>query len=248
MINDVQIIDLIVKMDDRGYLTEIARAVGGNEQHCIIHQFGQVYLVGDMTKGSIRAYHKHNELWDWFFICHGSAKFVLKDDRKDSSTFEEMMTIVTGTLIGVQIFVAQHFGRREYHRCGEVYWQGIYLALLAAIPAAVLGIWGAGLVRLFRVDPELESFAYTYFRIRMVGGFFIFLTFASEGLLRGVGDTKTPMKVAVFVSALNVVLDYGLIFGKLGLPRMEVASMTLVGRLSAALSGPILPATAIKSI
>ena len=96
MINDVQIIDLIVKMDDRGYLTEIARAVGGNEQHCIIHQFGQVYLVGDMTKGSIRAYHKHNELWDWFFICHGSAKFVLKDDRKDSSTFEEMMTIVTG--------------------------------------------------------------------------------------------------------------------------------------------------------
>jgi len=31
------------------------------------------------------------------------------------------------------------------------------------------------------------------------------------------------MKVSVFVSALNIVLDYGLIFGNLGLPRLEVA-------------------------
>ncbi len=138
-----------------------------------------------------------------------------------------MMTLITGTMIGVQIFVAQHFGRGERRQCGEIYWQGIYLALLAGVPAAALGIWGGGVVRLFRVDPDLESLAYTYFRIRMVGGVFVFLTFASEGFFRGVGDTKTPMKISIFVSALNIVLDYGFIFGRLGLPRLEVAGAAL---------------------
>jgi len=58
-------------------------------------QFGQVYLVGDMSRGTIRAFHKHAELWDWFFISHGSAKFALRDDRQESSTYGEMQTIVS---------------------------------------------------------------------------------------------------------------------------------------------------------
>ena len=105
MIKDVEMIDLPVRMDDRGYLVEIARIKGGPESHSTVHQFGQVYLVGNMTKGTIRAYHKHYELWDWFFISHGSAKFILKDDREESPTHGELMVIVVGdrnpTLIAV---------------------------------------------------------------------------------------------------------------------------------------------------
>jgi len=96
MIQGVKTIPLIVRADDRGYLIEIARRTGGNEPHAVIHKFGQVYLVGDVARGTIRAFHKHEVLWDWFFISHGSAKFVLKDDRRDSPTYGEMMTIVTG--------------------------------------------------------------------------------------------------------------------------------------------------------
>ena len=105
MIKDVEVIDLQVRMDDRGYLVEIARIKGGPESHSTVHQFGQLYLVGNMTKGTIRAYHKHYELWDWFFISHGSAKFILKDDREESPTHGELMVIVVGdrnpTLIAV---------------------------------------------------------------------------------------------------------------------------------------------------
>jgi len=50
--------------------------------------------VEDPVRRTVRAFHKHNELWDWFFISHGSAKFVLKDDREDSPTYGEMMTII----------------------------------------------------------------------------------------------------------------------------------------------------------
>ncbi|MCR4406828.1 MAG: dTDP-4-dehydrorhamnose 3,5-epimerase family protein [Anaerolineae bacterium] len=96
MIHDVKVIRLTAHTDERGYLIEIARKAGGDEPHAVVHQFGQVYLVGNPARGAIRAFHKHAELWDWFFISHGSAKFVLKDDREDSPTYGEMMQIVIG--------------------------------------------------------------------------------------------------------------------------------------------------------
>jgi len=97
MIDGVEVIPLAVHMDDRGYLMEIARVKGGDEPHAVVHKFGQVYLVGNQARNTIRAFHKHQELWDWFCITSGSAKFVLKDDREDSATAGELMTIITGT-------------------------------------------------------------------------------------------------------------------------------------------------------
>ena len=94
MIEGVKLIDLVAREDDRGYLIEVVRHVGDGEPHSVAHKFGQVYLVGDPTRGSIRAFHKHAELWDWFFISHGSAKFVLKDDRPGSPTYGELMSII----------------------------------------------------------------------------------------------------------------------------------------------------------
>jgi dTDP-4-dehydrorhamnose 3,5-epimerase len=89
-IQGVEIVPLIARADDRGYLIEILRA---NDPY--FTKFGQVYLVGDLTRGTIRAFHKHNVLWDWFFISHGAAKFALYDDREDSPTRGEMTTVVT---------------------------------------------------------------------------------------------------------------------------------------------------------
>jgi dTDP-4-dehydrorhamnose 3,5-epimerase len=105
MIEGVKVIKLEPHVDDRGYLIEIARRTGGDEPHAVIHKFGQVYLVGDVARGTVRAFHKHEVLWDWFFISHGSAKFILIDDRHNSPTYRDVMTIVTGernpTLIAV---------------------------------------------------------------------------------------------------------------------------------------------------
>ena len=94
MIEGVKVIDLPIFEDDRGFLVEIARHADDPEPHGVVHRFGQVYLVGDPVRGIIRAFHKHEELWDWFFISHGSAKFVLKDDRKGGKTFGEIQTVI----------------------------------------------------------------------------------------------------------------------------------------------------------
>ena len=83
-IHEVQVVPLAVHEDDRGYLYEVIHATDD-----FMVKFGQVYMVGDRVERIVRAYHKHAELHDWFSIVHGSAKFVLVDDRKGSTTYEK---------------------------------------------------------------------------------------------------------------------------------------------------------------
>lgn len=91
-IDGVAFVPLVAHLDDRGYLIEILRAV---DPH--FTTFGQVYLVGNLGRGVIRAFHKHQEMWDWFFISHGSAKFVLVDDRPTSPTRDQLNILVVSS-------------------------------------------------------------------------------------------------------------------------------------------------------
>ncbi|MGH2373356.1 MAG: dTDP-4-dehydrorhamnose 3,5-epimerase family protein, partial [bacterium] len=89
-IKDGAFVALAPNVDDRGYLIEILRATDP-----YFTTFGQIYLVGNFARGVIRAFHKHRGLWDWFFVSHGAAKFVLVDDRQESPTYGQMNVFVT---------------------------------------------------------------------------------------------------------------------------------------------------------
>jgi len=91
-LKDVQLLPLKVNTDDRGYLIVLGSM--GREDAPSIETIREVYLVGDVAKGTIRAFHKHEKLWDYFSISHGSAKFVLVDDRSNSPTKDQMKTFV----------------------------------------------------------------------------------------------------------------------------------------------------------
>ena len=53
----------------------------------------EVYLTEDIRKSSIRASHKHGSIDEAFTILEGSAKFVLVDDRKTSSTYKKRFSV-----------------------------------------------------------------------------------------------------------------------------------------------------------
>jgi len=91
MIQDVQVIPLVQHTDERGHLTELLRA---SDQHFV--KFGQVYVVSTGKAGTVRAFHKHAVQWEWFYISHGHARFVLVDDRPDSTTYGEQLSVVIG--------------------------------------------------------------------------------------------------------------------------------------------------------
>lgn len=78
MLEKLGVTDLKVHVDDRGSLYEVVHDYD-------LSKFGQQYIVTTRSKGTVRAYHRHKELWDWFTIVAGAAKFVIADPDAISS-------------------------------------------------------------------------------------------------------------------------------------------------------------------
>lgn len=92
---------------------------------------------------------------------------------------------------------------------------------LAVLPAA------DALIALFGVEPEVATPAARYLRILFAFNlpFSVGLVVASG--LRGAGDVRTPLWVGALVNVANVALNYGLVFGRLGLPQLGLDGSAL---------------------
>ncbi len=66
-----------------------------------------------------------------------------------------------------------------------------------------------------------------YLRIIIPGLLMMFLSFTITAALRGAGDTKTPMKVNIFINIINVLGNYLLIFGKWGAPELGLTGAAI---------------------
>lgn len=129
-----------------------------------------------------------------------------------------------GAASAVQTFVSQHHGAGEPERCGAWTWQGAWaLAPLTALAAIGVSVFIEPLLGLLAPSPELRPLAAEYMSIRAFGAVGLCLATVFSSFFRGIGDTRTPLYVTLVANALNAVLDYGLIFGRLGLPEWGVA-------------------------
>jgi len=129
-----------------------------------------------------------------------------------------------GTASGIQTFVAQADGAGRQRECGSWAWQGLYvIAPTTLLSAAVVWLAAPTLLAWLGPSEGLQEEALSYLRPRLLGISGIAIAFVWISFFRGTGDTRTPLYAAVTANLVNAVLDYGLIFGKLGLPAWEVA-------------------------
>jgi MATE family multidrug resistance protein len=127
-----------------------------------------------------------------------------------------------GLTSAVNTFVAQSHGAGELRKCGVYLWQGLYLSLAAAALVFAVRAFVPEIMSLLRPDPAVQAEAAGYIRIRMLSVPFFLAHHTYADFYRGIGDTRTPLKVLVFAHALNVVGDYALIFGKGPFPALGV--------------------------
>jgi MATE family multidrug resistance protein len=128
-----------------------------------------------------------------------------------------------GTTTGVQTFVSQRDGAGARSECGSWAWQGIYAVAPMGCLATLALYFGAGeLMRLLGPSDELQPLAASYLGARSLGMVGMLCAVSFSSFFRGIGDTRTPLYATLGANAVNAVLDYGLIFGELGLPRLGV--------------------------
>ncbi len=123
---------------------------------------------------------------------------------------------------GTSVLTAQRVGAGK-DPSPALLW-GLILSLLIAFP---LTFFGTGLtthlMMRFGASQEVAYVAQEYLK-----PVFLFITvgFATNtfyAAYNGYGDTKTPFKIGFLMSLINVSLSYLLIYGKFGLPKLEVA-------------------------
>jgi MATE family multidrug resistance protein len=124
-----------------------------------------------------------------------------------------------GAITVVNTAVAQRYGAGDERGCGVLAYQGMIFAAGATLLLLGLGMHLVPpLAGALGAPAGVAAIAERYATIRIVGmALFLFET-ALTSFMRGIGDTRTPMKVALGTMALNVPLNYWLIFGGLGVP------------------------------
>lgn len=132
------------------------------------------------------------------------------------------------------VFISQYYAQKRYASVTVSLWQGILLAVLSACVLASLtplGNWG---IRSFAHGPSVTPLEIKYFTILNLFGGFSVINNALASFFSGRGKTKIPMWVSLCGNVVNIVLDYIMIFGKLGFPEMGIIGAAWATVLGAA--------------
>ena len=135
--------------------------------------------------------------------------------------------------IGAQTEVAQADGKGEAGRASGIASLSLLMALGFSILLILLILPNADwIASLMGASGDVQVNAVNYMQIRTYGAPAVLLMAVSFGVLRGLQDMRKPLWIALGVNALNVLLDWLLVFGKLGFPEMGVAGSALASTIS----------------
>ena len=151
--------------------------------------------------------------------------------------FFVLMAVAGGLTQASSILVSQAYGARDYGRVARVIGNSAVLTgLVAALCLAVGGLGAEPVLRAMRTPPEVLPIAVSYFRVFLWTTPFMFGVFLLASVLRGVGDSKTPLWFQGGSLLLTTALDPLLMFGGLGLPRLGLNGTAYATILSQALA------------
>jgi len=132
-----------------------------------------------------------------------------------------LQVLFMGLAVGNTALVARAVGagnRREGERVAK---QSLLLGASISIGVAIIGIlYSDAIIRLMGATEEVTGIGGAFLRVVSTFSIVIGVMLIGGGTLRGSGDTRTPMVITAFINVINIVLDYLLIFGNLGFPRL----------------------------
>lgn len=137
-------------------------------------------------------------------------------------------TLAWGFAIGVQIIVARRLGEGRLERIGVIFEHGLVFVLLLSCGLFLLQhYFTRDILEKIIHSPNIYAAAMEYMDFRHYGIIFVCFNFLFRALYIGLSNTKVISFSTALMAAVNIFLDYTLIFGKWGFPEMGVAGAAL---------------------
>jgi putative MATE family efflux protein len=144
-----------------------------------------------------------------------------------------LMMLGYGFCIGTQIIIAKYDGENRQGEMGKVLDHTIYsMLILSTLVFSFIQIFGTVLLENFVQSREVLNASLEFLHYRSFGVFFAFLIFSLRAFFTGISQTKIVVYTTIIMAVSNVILNYLLVFGNLGFPRMETGGSALSSSLA----------------
>ncbi|WP_053985940.1 MATE family efflux transporter [Niameybacter massiliensis] len=142
---------------------------------------------------------------------------------------------IFGGISGAGIFTAQFFGQENHEGVRDTFrFKIIICAMITAIAILIFGACGSSLIALYLHEGSSSgdigntlTYGEEYLRIMLIGLIPFAISQAYCGTLRETGETIVPMKAGIAAVLVNLVLNYLLIFGHFGFPKLGIAGAAI---------------------
>ena len=132
-------------------------------------------------------------------------------------------TLAWGFALGIQVIIARRFGEKDFKRIGVIFEHGLFFVVLLGIGLyTVLDQLSPIILRLLINSDNVYNTALEFMQYRSYGIFFVCVNYLFRSLYVGVSRTKVIGFTTVLMAVVNVFLNWVLIFGNLGAPKMGV--------------------------
>src|SRR6266487_1148229 len=139
--------------------------------------------------------------------------------------FIVVIAFVMSVFSGMGVLVARFAGANDAEKVNRTVYQAFLAALaLWGLVLAPLGwVLAPSLLGLVHAAPAVRTEALPFLRIMFVGSLGMLLFFMIGGALRAAGDARTPLRLGILYTALNVVCNIAFITGLGPFPRLGTA-------------------------
>ena len=121
---------------------------------------------------------------------------------------------------GLQAVISRRAGQGLYKEIGTLFTQSIYITLFIATLGIITTFTITPLIFKNNIDPSIYGESISFLSIRIWGLPFLYLYQMRNALLVGTNQSRLLIWGTLSETIANIVLDYGLIFGNLGLPKL----------------------------
>jgi MATE family multidrug resistance protein len=120
---------------------------------------------------------------------------------------------------GLQALIARRAGQNLPKEIGRLFYNGVWVSLFIAFLGILITYTIApAVLRAVLHDERIASQVIDFLLIRIWGLPFLYLYVMRNALLVGTNNTRFLVWGTLSEAVMNIVLDYGLIYGKLGMP------------------------------
>lgn len=138
-----------------------------------------------------------------------------------------------GFSVGAEIVMARRNGEGNYARIGTIFFHGmVFLAVMAAAMFALSATAGPPVLKKIISSPDVYAATVEFTKWRIYGFFFSFAAIMYRAFYMAVTRTKALTAASVVMVASNIALNYILVFGKLGFPRLGIAGSAIGSSLA----------------